>query len=147
MREDDDFVLSSYEAMKHRSPVCLIFALFHLCKKLLKERMAIAVAGVAPWEEHLNTRRSMIRAILRAKLDGDELKLEMQRALGHDCHGKTLEEERDEWKRKGEPLEAVFTVHIARVREVWDAACRDVTAAGAHPREVASLRSAANLPQ
>eukprot|EP00467_Chlorarachnion_reptans_P013604 CAMPEP_0114527112 /NCGR_PEP_ID=MMETSP0109-20121206/23428_1 /TAXON_ID=29199 /ORGANISM="Chlorarachnion reptans, Strain CCCM449" /LENGTH=223 /DNA_ID=CAMNT_0001709027 /DNA_START=64 /DNA_END=735 /DNA_ORIENTATION=+ len=50
MAQDDEFVTSNYAAMNHRSPVCLTFALFGFCKKLLKEKMSFAVAGVAPWE-------------------------------------------------------------------------------------------------
>ena len=104
MREDDDFVLKSFEDMRHRSPVCLIHFLFELAQRSLPQKLPFV-----PYSGKKKISKEMECDLVREPLT-DLCRGAVQHAMqdealmavfSHKCSGNSVEKLRQEWKDKG----------------------------------------------
>eukprot|EP00008_Paramoeba_atlantica_P015622 CAMPEP_0201477656 /NCGR_PEP_ID=MMETSP0151_2-20130828/2635_1 /ASSEMBLY_ACC=CAM_ASM_000257 /TAXON_ID=200890 /ORGANISM="Paramoeba atlantica, Strain 621/1 / CCAP 1560/9" /LENGTH=163 /DNA_ID=CAMNT_0047858451 /DNA_START=94 /DNA_END=585 /DNA_ORIENTATION=+ len=108
MREDDEFVIKSFEDMNHRSPVCLIHKLFCVGSAVLPDEPL--TIGISNPNASRQDKAAAVRPIHTHVMTQAINEVLSQMDLNHPCTGKTVAEERAEWVRKGKPEEGVFTL-------------------------------------
>lgn len=106
LRNDDAFVKTSFDAMDHRSPVCLIHTLLAVGKAVLAEPLpCIATTPDASLEDRIGATRTVVHEIIRRSVVSKTIVLER---LNHPCTGKSIVELRAEWEEKGRPHDEFF---------------------------------------
>eukprot|EP00056_Hartaetosiga_gracilis_P000888 m.41164 g.41164 ORF g.41164 m.41164 type:complete len:194 (+) comp10404_c0_seq7:48-629(+) len=109
LRDDDEYVTTMFSDINHRSPVCLIHALFAVGTKVLPNEPFPSVAVGDDGNEvavPVDMMRSMVHQFFQESI---EKEMNENDILNHVCTGKTLQEERERWQKGGSQDEDFFS--------------------------------------
>ncbi|KAL9647768.1 hypothetical protein ABK040_001368 [Willaertia magna] len=95
LKQDDNYVIDTFTKINHKSPICLIHAMMFIGNQILPEEPILI--GSSSKVPNLDLTRNLISEICRNALQ----QMDLEELLGHECSGKSLEEEREEWLEKG----------------------------------------------
>lgn len=115
MRDDDAFVVQSLRDTGHSSPVCLIHKIRVVVDSIAQEMLREIRSFVCAARGDTNMLRfCLIKAAMYTITSSAEIKDALK---GHECNGKSLEQERQEWIEAGRKEVEFFKVVVRKVDE------------------------------